>query len=113
MAKAKKTTPASKKSTSAKLNIDLEEIKKAYRALRAVDHELRQDMLNLIHTNKEIKVTDIYQKLRIEQSKTSAFLALLRKSGVVRTRREGQIIYYSINYEHLSAIEKGAKIING
>lgn len=112
MAAKKKTTPVSKKGTPAKLQVDLEEIKKAFSTLRTLNHSLRQDMLNLIHTSKEIKVTDIYRKLRIEQSQTSAYLGLLRKSGAVKTRREGQVIYYSVNYEHLSAIEEGAKMIN-
>lgn len=101
----------SKKNT-VKFAVDLEEIKNASVVLRSLNHKLRQTMLKLIHDNGEMMVTDIYRKLKIEQSKASAFLGLLRKSGAVKTRREGQIIYYSVNYERLSAIEKGAAMIN-
>lgn len=102
----------SKKATTKSL-VDLEEIKKAGTVLRSLNHKLRQDILNLVYTSKEIKVTDIYQKLRIEQSQASAFLALLRRAGVVKTRRDGQVIYYSVNESRLGEISKAASIING
>lgn len=102
----------SKKTANIKQLVDLEEIKKAAMALRGVNHKTRQAILNLLHDNKEMKVSDIYKKLKLEQSLTSAFLGRLRSSGVVKTRRDGQVIYYSVNYEHLSEIGKAVKIIN-
>ena len=103
----------SKKPEKGKQLVDLEEIKKAAVALRSVNHKTRQNILNLLHDNKEMKVTDIYKKLKLEQSLASAFLGLLRGSGMVKTRRDGQMIYYSVNYEHLSEIGEAVKIING
>ena len=104
---------ATSKKTAAKSLVNLEEIKKAGTVLRSLNHKLRQDMLNLIYTSKEIRVTDIYRKLRIEQSMASAFLAILRRAGLVKTRRDGQVIYYSVNENRLAEIGKAAKIING
>lgn len=95
------------------LQMDYGELKKAALVLRAINHEVRQKILNLIHKNKEITVSEIYAKLKIEQSLTSSHLAVLRKAGVVNTRREGQSIHYSINYAQISLIGKGAKIISG
>jgi ArsR family transcriptional regulator, virulence genes transcriptional regulator len=95
------------------LQLDLEELKKAALVLRAINHRVRQQILNLIHKNKEITVSEIYSKLKLEQSLTSSYLAVLRRAGIVKTRREGQSIHYSVNYEHISEIERGAKIING
>ena len=105
------------KSTSLQKEIDwqpgYEELRKAAIVLRAINHKVRQQMLNLIHKNGEMTVSEIYAKLKMEQSRASAYLAILRKSGVVLTRREGQSIYYQVNYKRISVIEKGAIIING
>jgi len=94
------------------LEIELDELKKAALTLRAINHKVRQNILNLIHKNKEVTVSEIYNRLKLEQSLTSAHLAVLRKAGIVRTRRQGQSIHYSINYNHIKQIENGAKLIN-
>ena len=49
-------------------------------------------------------VTDIYIKLRLEQSVASQHLAILRRAGVVATDRQGKFIYYSLNKERLVEI---------
>jgi DNA-binding transcriptional ArsR family regulator len=86
------------------LKIDLLELKKAAIILRALNHKLRQQILRLIDENKKITVTDIYIKLRLEQSVASQHLAILRKAGFVKTSREGKYIYYSINPERLNEV---------
>jgi DNA-binding transcriptional ArsR family regulator len=93
--------------------VNLVEVKKACLVLRSLNHEGRKEIIELIHSNKQMMVTDIYRQLKMEQSLTSSFLSLLRKAGAVNTRREGQAIYYSLNYERLLEIEKGIKIIIG
>lgn len=93
------------------LNLDLDVLKKAALVLRALNHKVRQQILLLIHKNGEITVSQIYAKLRLEQSVTSSHLAVLRKAGIVNTRREGQSIFYTVSYEHLSQIENGARQI--
>lgn len=98
---------------SKSLSLELEEFKKAALTLRALNHKVRQQILNLIHERGEITVSEIYAKLKLEQSLTSSYLAVLRRGNIVKTRREGQSIHYSVNYDHISLIEKGAKMING
>jgi DNA-binding transcriptional ArsR family regulator len=46
-------------------------------------------------------VTEIYVKLRLEQSVASQHLAILRKAGFVNTVRDGKFIYYSVSKERL------------
>jgi DNA-binding transcriptional ArsR family regulator len=94
------------------LSLELEELRKAALSLRALNHKVRQQILNLIHEKGEITVSEIYAKLKMEQSLTSSYLAILRRANIVKTRREGQSIHYSVNYAHISQMEKGAKIIN-
>lgn len=79
------------------LKIDLLNVKKAALILRAVNHKLRQQILRLIDEHGKITVTELYVKLRLEQSVASQHLAILRKAGFVNTEREGKFIYYSVN----------------
>lgn len=86
------------------LQIEVLQVKKAALVLRAINHPLRQQMLRLLHQNKQMTVTSIYVKLRLEQSVASQHLAILRKAGFVNTKRDAKFIYYSVNYERLEQI---------
>jgi DNA-binding transcriptional ArsR family regulator len=79
-------------------------LKKAALVLRALNHKLRQEILKLIDQEKKITVTQIYIKMRLEQSVTSQHLAILREAGIVVTQREGKFIYYLINYKRVQQI---------
>ena len=73
-------------------------LQKAKMKVRALNHPLRQKVLNLIKNNKNrMNVTDIYVKLRIEQSVASQHLAILRNQGLVSTVRDGKTIWYSVD----------------
>ncbi len=83
------------------LKVDLLNVKKAALVLRAVNHKLRQQILKQIDETGKITVTELYVRLRLEQSVASQHLANLRKAGFVRTEREGKFIYYSVNTNRL------------
>ena len=91
------------------LKIDVLTLKKAALVLRAVNHKLRQQIMKLIHQKGRITVTEIYVKLRIEQSVASQHLAILRKAGFVTTHREGKFIYYSVSQERLTQVHEFAQ----
>lgn len=99
------------KTVSAKdeLKIDALQLKKASLIFRAVNHKLRQQILKFIHQSGKITVTQIYVKLRLEQSVASQHLAILRKAGFVTTERDGKFIYYAVNYTRLSEIHRVAQ----
>ena len=90
--------------SAAELKIDVIQLKKAALILRAVNHKLRQQIMKLIHQNGKMTVTEIYVKLRLEQSVASQHLAILRKAGFVSTLRDGKFIYYSVNYDRLEQV---------
>src|SRR6266567_174785 len=88
------------------LKVDLINVKKAALTLRAVNHKLRQQILKLIDEQGKMTVTEIYVKLRLEQSVASQHLAILRKAGFVKTDREGKFIYYSVNTSRLEELNQ-------
>ncbi len=81
------------------------QIRKARLLLRAIDHELRQRILQFIHQQGKTSVTNIYSTLKLEQSVASQHLAILRKAACVHTLRIGKQIHYSVNYERLQEIQ--------
>jgi DNA-binding transcriptional ArsR family regulator len=87
-----------------KVTVDLGVIKKASLSLRAINHPLRKKLLELIDAKGKTPVTDIYSKLKIEQSVCSQHLAILRRANVVTTRRDGKKIFYSVNGKRISEI---------
>ncbi|MEO6136379.1 MAG: metalloregulator ArsR/SmtB family transcription factor [Ginsengibacter sp.] len=85
---------------------DYLKIKKAALVLRALNHKLRQQIIKTIFEHKRITVTELYVKLRLEQSVASQHLAILRKAEIVSTVREGKFIFYTINEDRIKEINQ-------
>jgi DNA-binding transcriptional ArsR family regulator len=88
------------------IQLDYVELRKAVLVLRAINHKLRQRVIDLLEENEKMTVTDIYIKLRLEQSVASQHLAILRRAGVVATERQGKFIFYSLDKDRLEQISK-------
>jgi DNA-binding transcriptional ArsR family regulator len=91
---------------SAPLKVDLLHSKKAAMILRALNHKLRQQIVKLIDEQQKMTVTEIYVKLRLEQSVASQHLAILRRAGIVMTTREGKFIFYTVDYTRLDQVNQ-------
>tara|TARA_B100001113_G_C21007114_1_gene577571 strand:+ start:391 stop:675 length:285 start_codon:yes stop_codon:yes gene_type:complete len=76
---------------------------------KSLANEERIEILKLLHKNKEMYAKMIEKSFYLEQSTTSHHLNMLRRSGIVKIRKEGRRIYYSIDYDsfrkHLSVFE--------
>ncbi len=57
----------------------------------------------------ELCVCDIASVLNMTKSATSHQLALLRNNNIVKTRREGKQVFYSLDDEHVTSIIELAK----
>ena len=54
--------------------------------------------------NQELCVNDLAQSLNMTQSAVSHQLKILRQSKLVRNRREGKSLFYSLNDNHVVTI---------
>jgi DNA-binding transcriptional ArsR family regulator len=84
-------------------DILLAQARKASDLLKALSHESRLLILCIL-SEGEKSVTDLENILRLPQAAVSQQLARLRLDGLVNTRREGRVIYYSIAGEEVSSI---------
>ena len=64
---------------------------------KCLTDETRFNIVMLVLGNNEQCVCDLTEKLQLSQPKISRHLALLRASGLLQDRRQGQWVYYSIN----------------
>jgi DNA-binding transcriptional ArsR family regulator len=89
-----------------KSKIDNNTLKKAVMTLRAINHPLRKQIMTMLEETPKLTVTEIFIKLRLEQSVASQHLAILRRVGVVETTRQGKFIHYSLDKNRLEQIAR-------
>ena len=94
------------------ITLDFSELQEASLVIRSLNHPLRQQILNLLEEFGSMTVTQIYIKLRIEQSVASQHLAIMRKTDVLKTERNGKFIYYSLNKSTIRAVSYMVQKVN-
>ena len=71
--------------------------------LKTLSDPTRLRVLSLIQSG-ELNVTALCQRLQLPQPTVSHHLGLLREAGLVRARRSGKQVYYSLNTETVSRV---------
>ena len=91
------------RSRSNELERMVENAARATNFLKALGHKSRL-MILCILAEKEKSVSELEQLLALRQPTVSQQLARLRADGLVATRREGKIVYYSLASEETRVI---------
>ncbi len=86
-----------------KLVLDVEKLEAAASKLRSMAHPMRIAIIDLLH-DQELSVTQIYQRLNIEQAAASHHLNILKGKGVLSSKRRGKKIMYTLKNQALSEI---------
>ncbi len=81
-----------------------EQLERASNMLKAIAHPMRMAILSYLEDGRRLTVTEIYEKLKIEQSTTSHHLGIMKDKGVLSSQREGKNTYYFLRHEQLSNI---------
>ncbi len=84
-------------------DLNSEQLDAAASMLKAIAHPMRLSILNLLDNNK-LNVSEIHEKLNIQQSTTSHHLGILKDKGVLSSLRKGKNTYYFLKHENLSKI---------
>jgi len=84
--------------------INEEQLETAANMLKAIAHPMRIAILRFLESEKSLTVTQIHEKLGIEQSTTSHHLGILKDKGILLSRRVGKNTFYAIKNENLSHI---------
>jgi len=84
--------------------LTVEQLERAANMLRAIAHPTRIAILNFLEDGQKRTVTEIHEKIGIEQSTASHHLGILRDKAVLTATREGKNSYYSIRHNKLSTL---------
>ena len=79
----------------AKLNI--EKLEMAASKLRAIAHPMRIAIIDLLTANQKLTVTQIYERLSLEQASASHHLNILKNAGLLKWRKEGVWTHYRLS----------------
>ena len=99
----KAATPHSASCKALDLQTLTDRAKAAGIVLKALSHENRFLLLCLL-ANRERSVGELCNRLELRQTAVSQQLARLRLDGMVKTRRDGKTIYYSIADEDVRRV---------
>ena len=67
--------------------------------LKALSHPKRLEIIHLLR-DQELSVSDIQEMLDLPQANLSQHLQILREAEVVKTKKEGKQIYYSLSHKN-------------
>jgi DNA-binding transcriptional ArsR family regulator len=84
--------------------LTVDQLDKAANMLRAIAHPTRIAILNFLEDGRKKTVTEIHEKLNIEQSTTSHHLGILKDKGVLMATREGKNTLYYLKHNKLSTL---------
>ncbi|EPE3097685.1 ArsR/SmtB family transcription factor [Vibrio cholerae] len=76
---------------------------KAVVLLKAMANERRLQILCMLLDN-ELSVGELSSRLELSQSALSQHLAWLRRDGLVNTRKEAQIVFYTLSSTEVKAM---------
>ena len=88
----------------AHLLININKLEAVASKLRAISHPMRIAIIDLLAQDSKLSVTEIYEKLKIEQATASHHLNILKNKGVLESKREGKKIFYSLKSVTLTEI---------
>lgn len=71
-------------------------IKESSKMLKAIANSKRLEILYLL-SHQEMNVGNLQKKVNLSQSALSQHLAVLRKAGLLTSRRQAQSVYYKTN----------------
>jgi ArsR family transcriptional regulator len=69
---------------------------------KALNDETRQQIMKIICC-RELCVSDIVDEVGLSQPTISHHLGILRNAGLVKTRKEGKQVYYTLDQEIVQA----------
>src|SRR3989344_9145314 len=63
---------------------------------KTLSHPKRLEIIDLLRDEREIGVSELAEKLSITKANVSQHLSLMRQQNIVKTRRDGIAILYSL-----------------
>lgn len=84
------------------LKLDMEKLENVSELLKIIAHPIRLRILfSLGYEEKEKCVCELLAEMGVSQSNLSQHLSLLKLAGLVKDRRQGNMVFYSLTSNEL------------
>ncbi len=80
--------------------------------LKALDHRLRQRMLDIIDLHYSINAEGLSNQLDLKPSIINQHLDILRRADILNLQRQGKQFFFSINYDKMDKITHFVQELN-
>lgn len=90
----------------AKYVLDSRRLEDAASKFRAIAHPMRIAIIQMLESEKQLNVTQIYNRLDIEQAAASHHLNILKNKGVLNSKREGKNTIYTLKPNIINTIKE-------
>jgi ArsR family transcriptional regulator len=71
---------------------------------KALANEERIEIIQLLRKNGELCAQDVEKNFYLEQSTTSHHLNTLKKAGIIKSRKDGRKVIYSVDDDSLKLL---------
>jgi len=88
--------PASSTAVSVDMGLSIEKMEKVAFILKTTAHPTRIAIVQLLAAQESLSVTEISEKLKVEQSLLSHHLSGMKLKGILSSHRDGKNIYYAL-----------------
>lgn len=78
---------------------------------KALSHPVRIKILYMLRNNTELSVNDLKESLVLEAANVSQQLAVLRSKKLVKTRKEANNVYYSVQDDTIFNLLDASKVL--
>lgn len=87
-----------------KIELDITKLESAASKMRSIAHPMRIAIIEMLSESAKLSVTEIYERLHIEQAAASHHLNILKSKGILVSKREGKKIFYMLRNKAISQI---------
>lgn len=78
--------------------------KRTAEIFKALSHPTRLKIMELLKSSSDLCVCHIYEALELEQANVSQHLRILRTAGLIRSKKQGLKVHYSICCEEIKTL---------
>lgn len=82
----------------------IEQLEKAAFVLKTVAHPTRLAIVELLSNNEKLTVSEIIEKINVEQSLTSHHLNNMKIKGILGSLRNGKQMYYYLKEKDVAKV---------
>jgi len=84
--------------------LDENVLEKVAFVLKTIAHPMRIGIIELLTKHESLSVSEICEKLNLEQSLASHHLLNMKVKGILASQRDGKNIYYSMRLQEVKKI---------